>query len=81
MGAIRIRCGLPSQLSNDDATLIKRADHIAAYFEATQLAGFATAEARQFFGAPRGVVVPHLVPLAPAEAQARYLARFRQLSS
>jgi hypothetical protein len=34
---------------------IKRADQIAAYFEATLLAGFSTAEATEFFGRPRGI--------------------------
>ena len=34
---------------------IKKADHIAAYFEATVLAGFSIEEARKFFGQPRGI--------------------------
>ena len=34
--------------------LIKAADRGAAFLEATRLAGFATAEARRFFGAPPG---------------------------
>ena len=33
-------------------TLFKRADHLSAYYEATQLAGFEEAEARRLFGAP-----------------------------
>ena len=37
------------------ATPIKRADQIAAYFEATVLAGFSVAEATRFFGRPRGI--------------------------
>ena len=32
--------------------MIKTADRGAAYLEATQLAGFGTAEARRFFGPP-----------------------------
>ena len=78
--AIHIRFGLPPDLSAEDTVLIKRADRIAAYFEATQLAGFAIAEARKFFGTPRGVAAPRLRPLAPTEAQALYLDAFRRLS-
>jgi 5'-deoxynucleotidase YfbR-like HD superfamily hydrolase len=81
MRAIHLRCGLPADPSDDDLALIKRADHIAAYFEATQLAGFKMAEARQFFGTPRGVLAPRLEPLPAHAAQARYLQRFRRLSA
>ncbi len=49
MRAIRLRCGLPANESAAEMALVKRADRIAAYFEATQLAGFAISEARQFF--------------------------------
>jgi 5'-deoxynucleotidase YfbR-like HD superfamily hydrolase len=79
--AIHLRCSLPARLADDDAALIKRADRIAAYFEATQLAGFTVAEGRKFFGAPRGAVTPKLEPLATSDAQARYLDRFRGLSA
>ena len=61
--------------------LIKRADRISAFFEATQLAGFTVPEARRFFGAPTGVAPPRLVPLAATGAQALYLERFRILSA
>jgi 5'-deoxynucleotidase YfbR-like HD superfamily hydrolase len=81
MRAIHLRYGLPAEPSKDDLALIKRADRFAAYFEASQLAGFKIAEARQFFGTPRGVAVPRLEPLAPNAAQARYLERFRRLSA
>ncbi len=80
MRAIRLRCGLAANETADERALVKRADHIAAYFEATQLAGFAIAEARQFFGTPRGVAAPHLEPLSPNVAQSRFLERFRKLS-
>ena len=52
--AVHLRFGLPVQLAERLVTDIKRADQIAAYFEATELAGFATAEAAKFFGRPRG---------------------------
>lgn len=79
--AIHIRFGLPPEPSSELLGLIKRADHISAYHEATQLAGFAKAEAARFFGAPpRGLIAPKLVPLAPDEAQAQFLERFQRLS-
>ena len=78
--AIHIRFGLQAELSADDHALVKRADRASAFFEATQLAGFSVEEARTFFGAPRGVSHPRLVPLPPVEAQALYLERFRRLS-
>src|SRR5215467_12435222 len=53
--AIHIRFGLPPENTPEEAVLIKRADRISAYFEATQLAGFSIEEARTFFGAPRGI--------------------------
>lgn len=80
MRAIRLRCGLPATETADELELIKRADRIAAYFEATQLAGFSVPEAQQFFGLPRGVAAPVLEPLTPSSAQAKYLDRFRKLS-
>jgi uncharacterized protein len=79
-GAIHVRFGLPAELAADDIALIKRADKMSAYFEATQLAGFTIAEARKFFGIPRGVTPPRLNPLPVTEAQAHYLERFRRLS-
>ena len=78
--AIHIRFGLPAENSAEEVALIKRADRISAFFEATQLAGFSAAEARKFFGSSRGVSPPRLVPLSVPEAQAAYLDRFRRLS-
>jgi hypothetical protein len=77
--AIHMRFGLPTRLPSETTELIKKADRVAAYFEATQLAGFAEKEARKFFGNPRGVRTPKLIPLATREAQAQYLERFRLL--
>ncbi len=79
--AIHIRFGLPPENEPEEVALIKRADHLSAFFEATQLAGFSVAEARKFFGAPRGVSPPRLVPLSTTEAQSAYLERFRRLST
>src|SRR5580765_149206 len=77
--AIHIRFGLPPENSEEEVALIKRADRMAAYFEATQLAGFSIEEARNFFGAPRGISPPRLTPLPATEAQAQFLDRFRRL--
>ena len=78
--AIHIRFGLPADNTGEEETLIKRADRMAAYFEATQLAGFTMMEARKFFGTPRGVTVPKLEGIPALEAQALFLERFRRLS-
>jgi uncharacterized protein len=79
--AIHLRFGLPPDAPGADAALIKRADHLSAYFEATQLAGFTREEAESFFGAPKGVSPPRLVPLPAPEAEAGYLEQFRRLSA
>jgi 5'-deoxynucleotidase YfbR-like HD superfamily hydrolase len=79
LAAIHLRFGLPAQLPEDTTALIKRADKIAAFFEANQLAGFATEEALTFFGSPRGVSHVKLKPLPTADAQARFIERFKRL--
>ena len=81
LAAIHIRFGLPPGLAPELTRAIKRADMLAAYFEATQLAGFGVTEAKRFFGTPpKDLKAPNLKALPTAEAQARYLARFQQLS-
>ena len=79
LGAIHIRFGLPPDNTPEEGALIKRADRMSAYFEATQLAGFGIEEARNFFGTPRGISPPKLTPLPATEAQALFLDRFRRL--
>ncbi len=87
--AIHLRFGLPATFPVTAQRLIKRADRAAAYLEATQLAGFAEAEAGRFFGQPRALAPPRrplrlaplrLKALPPGEAKARYLRRFAILS-
>ncbi len=81
LSAIHLRFGLPAKTPVQTATLIKKADHIAAYFEATQLAGFEREEARKFFGTPPGILrTPRLLPLAAQEAQAQFISRFQRLA-
>ncbi len=50
--AIHLRFGLPALAPKPLAALFKKADHLSAYFEATQLAGFEETVARKLFGAP-----------------------------
>ncbi|MDF1792159.1 MAG: HD family hydrolase [Thalassobaculaceae bacterium] len=78
--AIHIRFGLPAELPATVEKLIKRADRIAAYFEATQIAGFDPAEARRIFGAPRISRSVTIDPVAPDAAKNLYLSRFRILA-
>jgi 5'-deoxynucleotidase YfbR-like HD superfamily hydrolase len=79
--AIHLRFSLPAEPAAGLRKDIKRADQIAAYFEATQLAGFSAAEATQFFGRPRNIsadsfdVLPHSVTWA----QNAFLKRFAAL--
>lgn len=78
--AIHLRFGLPAQSPAALKALFKKADHLSAYFEATQLAGFEEKEARRLFGAPsRTIKTPRLIPLSTAEAQSQFLERFHRL--
>ncbi|CAA2141932.1 hypothetical protein HYPP_02959 [Hyphomicrobium sp. ghe19] len=84
LDAIHRRFGV-GQLSVAAAAAIKDADTIAAYYEATLLAGFETAEAELFFGIPkvprelhRALSVLH--PVSARDAQTQFLLRFGKLS-
>jgi len=80
--AIHMRYGISAIVPAALRTLFKKADHLSAYYEATQLAGFEEKEARRLFGAPAaGLTTPRLLPLATAEAEKLFLDRFRKLSS
>lgn len=76
--AIHMRFSLPPALPDKLKQEIKRADQIAAYFEATELAGFSVAEATQFFGRPRGIAAGRfdLTPGTPNAVQHAFLERF-----
>jgi 5'-deoxynucleotidase YfbR-like HD superfamily hydrolase len=86
LGAIHLRFGLPAKLPGALTKHIKRADKIAAYYEAIGLAGFSLEEARQFFGRPKGLSpklvsrLTQLSPLPAAEGQARFLKRYNELA-
>jgi 5'-deoxynucleotidase YfbR-like HD superfamily hydrolase len=77
--AIHIRFGLPGALPGELERLIKRADRMAAYLEATQLAGFSKSEAARFFGRHKQLPKVALKPLAPGAAKTAYLNRFNRL--
>jgi 5'-deoxynucleotidase YfbR-like HD superfamily hydrolase len=78
--AIHVRFGLPAKAPQPIKTLIKAADRACAFFEATQLAGFAEPEALEFFGQPPPGYDLRIEPQAPEEAQTHYLRRFEVLS-
>jgi uncharacterized protein len=79
--AINLRFSLPAQTQAGLLKMIKQADTVAAYFEATRLAGFAESEAVKFFGRPRGFTADmfDLAPLPALKAQRGFLQRFRAL--
>jgi 5'-deoxynucleotidase YfbR-like HD superfamily hydrolase len=85
LAAIHIRFGLPPVLSVEVERQIKEADKGAAYLEATELAGFAQAEARRLFGRDPGLPVStrqdYLTPWTAAKAEKRFLARFKALTA
>jgi 5'-deoxynucleotidase YfbR-like HD superfamily hydrolase len=81
LAAIHRRFGLPATRPEKLTRIIKSADRIAAYHEATQLAGFGAAEAVREFGRPSiGAAGLPLEPWPTAMAERRFLARFNKLS-
>ena len=79
--AIHLRFGLPAATPVSLKKQIKKADTIAAYFEATALAGFDSTEAARIFGRPSGFSPQNLLlePLATLAAQDAFLQRFELL--
>jgi uncharacterized protein len=84
LAAIHRRFGLPDVLPPEINAAIKTADRAAAFIEATELAGFARAEAEQIFGRPGTdwPTFPHavLTPLPAAVAGSALIARFSALA-
>ena len=87
LGAIHRRFGLEAPSPPGAVAIIKQADRIAAYHEATGLAGFGFEEALRFFGQPPElpawltVSLLALEPWTAARAQSAYLERFAELAS
>lgn len=85
LAAIHTRFGLPAVLPDNVQSEIKAADRVAAYYEATVLAGFSQPEAQLFFGRPVDLEAPitaslvALEPLPAKDAQRAFLGRFHDL--
>jgi len=80
--AIRRRFGLPDRLSDSAAATIKQADQIAAFHEATRLAGFEHSEALRFFGRPKVAADTFdLDPWPTARAEREFNERFAALAA
>jgi 5'-deoxynucleotidase YfbR-like HD superfamily hydrolase len=80
LAAIHIRFGLPPDPPERLTRLIKRADRMAAYLEATELAGFAKSEAHRFFGRYKRQPKVSMTPLTHTAAKTQYMQRFRRIS-
>jgi 5'-deoxynucleotidase YfbR-like HD superfamily hydrolase len=87
LDAIHRRFGLPAPLPPAITAAIKNADRIAAYHEATILAGFSVEEADRFFGRPASLpstlekILRIISGHPPGAAQTAFLARFRSLEA
>lgn len=82
LAAIHMRFALPPSPSEALRKMVKQADSIAAFVEATRIAGFTVAEAEQFFGRPKVAmrnIDALMAPMDSAHAETMFLARFREL--
>lgn len=85
LDAIHTRFDIPVPLPENVAHEIKRADRIAAFYEATGLAGFALEEAHRFFGRPEPLAKPVLIELerlvawSTDVAQRSFLEKYNKL--
>ncbi len=82
LAAIHLRFALPANIPAALLRIIKQADSVAAFIEATRIAGFTVAEAEQFFGRPKIAmrnIEPLMTPMDSAHAETLFLARFREL--
>ena len=78
--AVHIRFGLPAQLPDTINRTIKRADQMAAWLEATQLAGFSEADAKKIFKRPRNTPdTMRIRPTSPEKAAEAFMKRFELL--
>jgi hypothetical protein len=82
LAAIHLRFGLPAATPAALKRKIKQADMIAAFVEATELAGFDRQEALRYFGRPQALprsVTAWLEPRQTETAQEDFLRRFAEL--
>lgn len=77
--AVHIRFGLPPILPEHVERSIKRADRMAAWLEATQLAGFSAKDAAKILTKPRGIVELKIRAQSANDASAAFLHRFSML--
>jgi 5'-deoxynucleotidase YfbR-like HD superfamily hydrolase len=78
--AVNIRFGLPPLMPESVTRTIKRADRMAAWLEATQLAGFSQQEAVKIFIKPAGTPANiRIRPQSPTDAASSFLRRFSVL--
>lgn len=79
--AIHIRFGLPAKLPAMIKKQIKQADHISAWMEAVEVAGFTEAEANKLFGKPDKTFMKGLeVTLRPPkDVRLDFINRFETL--
>ncbi len=83
LDAVMMRFGLTGAVRTGAKAIAKRADTIAAYHEATTLAGFTSDEAALYFGKPERLpqaILALLEPWTTQEAETAYLQRFNALS-
>jgi uncharacterized protein len=84
LAAVMLRFGLPAETPTAVRKLTKEMDAVAAYHEATLLAGFEPAEAERFFGRPVSLPAPIMSMLQPwttEDAEAAFTGRFAALSA
>ncbi|MBB5073595.1 hypothetical protein HNQ69_000716 [Bartonella callosciuri] len=81
--AIHIRFSLPVDPSQKLLKKIKQADRIAAFYEATTLAGFNTEEALRYFGSPNNILIDdlNLKPHSTQQIENAFLTRFSNLDT
>ncbi len=79
--AIHLRFSLDARVGDRLRKEIKRADRVAAYFEATLLAGFSVSEATRFFGRPAGIALceDDLTPMPVKLTESAFTRRFDQI--
>jgi uncharacterized protein len=83
LAAVMLRFGLPAETPATIHRLTKEMDAVAAYHEATLLAGFAPAEAERFFGRPVSLparIMSKLDPWTTERAEKTFKERFQALS-
>lgn len=79
--AVHLRFGLPASIPQQVKRKIKKADKISAWLEATQIAGFASAEADKFFGAPDPTLINGLsiILRPPVDVRTAFVKRHQDL--